>query len=98
MEIQEICHNIVGEDSKDLETKISTTKLLKLPQDDAVITIERSIDLVATEMTPFLFILSLSLNCIKFLTYISITENLNLANDDADPGIPSILIVLIFLP
>lgn len=96
MEIQEIHHNIVEKDSKDLETKISTTKLLKLPQDDAVITIERSIDLVATEMTPFLFILSLSLNCIKFLTYISITENRNLANDDADPGIPSILIVLIF--
>ncbi len=95
MEIQEIHHNIVGEDSKNLETKISTTKLLKPPQDD-VITIERSIDLVATEMTPFLFILSLSLNCIKFLTYISITENRNLANDDADPGIPSILIVLIF--
>lgn len=93
--MQESSHNIVREDSNDPETKISTTKLLG-PSQDAMITIERSIDLVAAEMTPFLFILSLSLNCIKFLTYISITENRNLANDDADPGIPSILIVLIF--
>eukprot|EP01040_Poterioochromonas_malhamensis_P016576 gene16576-18855_t len=64
--------------------------------EDDTITIQNSIDLVATEMTPFLFLLSLSLNCVKFLTYTAITESTDISNDDAHPAVPSILIALVY--
>eukprot|EP01040_Poterioochromonas_malhamensis_P007080 gene7080-7645_t len=89
--------------SRNIEVKVASKKakikVVNREQEeynDDTITIENSIDLVATEMTPFLFLLSLSLNCIKFLTYTSITENRSISSDDADPGVPSILIALIF--
>lgn len=78
------------------KNKVSPIKTKQLETDHEMMSIERSIDLVATETSPFLLIISIGLNTVKFLTYVSITNNNTISSDDANPGIPSILIALVF--
>lgn len=65
-------------------------------EEKLVIDIEHSIDILAADPNPFLYFLCLGLNCLKFLTYISIIQNNTPSDDDDRPSVPSILIALVF--